>query len=809
MKASDVLSTSAVILGLLHAAPVIAQEAPGERTEDQEVVTLGEIVVTAQRVEENVQRTPVAVAVIDPDALIRSGVSRPDQLTNLVPAFVGQEAGGPYQTYFVRGVGNFTANPYSDPAIAFNADGVYIGRPSSSSGFFYDLSRVEVLKGPQGTLYGRNATGGAVNVIPARPVLGENSAELVAGFGNFSAIEAQGAVNVALGDRSALRFAANIMQHDGYLSDGTAEQDDWGARLQYLVEPTDSLSIRLAADYSEQNGAGPGAYLVGTFAFAGPAGYVLTPAPGVTDKIGLHSPQTDAVLSSVFNSQAGRVLEPLGTFPFNDNQYWGVLAELEWSTDAGTLTVLPAYREAELDFLFTAPAFRGGRTVEQDEQFSIEARWAGKAGDRVDYLVGAYYFDESVEAAAQFAQLVLSPYQTLVTDTESTAVFGKVTFSLTDTLRLTAAGRYTEDKKRFDGVSETHLLFCGNPAPPQDFCPDVPLMPFFETAEELRAFYASNGIPVTPVPLYVLPGFVDGTPFVLNAPIPINSKLDNDKFTYRAALEWDVAPRSLLYLSYETGYRSGGFSFARGLETYLPEEIKATTLGSKNRFFDNRLQLNVELFRWKYTDQQYSQFGYDRGNPPATVFVTRNIGNSTNQGIDIEMQWLATPNTLIGTTLQYLDAEYDSFVYLTPNQGLPPNTACAFSPTTENGLNEWRVDCSGREAFNAPEWSFNASIQQTIPLGDNRIVLQASTRFRDDMWVAPDYQPWALSKSDWQSNLAVTFDHADGNWFVTGFVNNIEDNRRITYISTTPSVSAVTAMFSAPRTYGLRVGFRF
>lgn len=808
MKASDLLSTSAAILGLLHAAPVLAQQAPADRAQEQGTATLSEIVVTAQRVEENVQRTPVAVAVVEPDALIQAGVSRPDQLTNLVPALVGQEAGGPYQTFFMRGVGNFTANPYSDPAIAFNADGVYIGRPSSTSGFFYDLSRVEVLKGPQGTLYGRNATGGAINVIPTRPVLGETTAELVAGFGNYSAIEAQGAVNVAVSDRSALRFAANIVQHDGYLSDGTAEQDDWAARLQYLVEPTDSLSIRLAADYAEQKGAGPGAYLVGTFSFAGPAGYVLTPAPGVTDRIGLHAPETNAALSSVFNPQAGRVLEPLGTFPFNDNQYWGALAELEWRTAAGKLTVLPAYRKAELDFLFTMPAFRGGRTIEQDEQFSVEARWAGEAGDRVDYLLGAYYFDESVEATAQFAQLVLTPYQTLVSDTESTAVFGKATFSLTDTVRLTAAGRYTDDSKHFDGVSDTELLFCGDPAPPQDFCPNLPLMPLVDTAAELQAFYASRGIPVTPVPLFVLPGFDPGTPFVLDAPIPIDSSLDNDKFTYRAALEWDVAPRSLLYLSYETGYRSGGFSFARGLETFLPEEIKATTIGSKNRFFDERLQLNVELYRWKYTDQQYSQFGYDRGNPPATVFLTRNIGDSTNQGVDIDMQLLATPNTLIGATLQYLDAEYDSFVYFTPNQGLPPNTACAFSPTTENGLAEWRVDCSGRRAFNAPEWSFNASIQQTIPLGENRLVLQASTRFRDDMWVAPDYQPWALSKSDWQSNLAVTFDHADGAWFVTGFVNNLENHRRVTFVSTTPSVNAVTAAFSAPRTYGVRLGFK-
>ena len=117
MKASDLLSTSAAILGLLYAAPMLAQQAPAD-AEEQGAVTLSEIVVTAQRVEEDVQRTPVAVAVVEPDALIQAGVSRPDQLASLVPALVGQEAGGPYQTFFMRGVGNFTVNPYSDPAIA-------------------------------------------------------------------------------------------------------------------------------------------------------------------------------------------------------------------------------------------------------------------------------------------------------------------------------------------------------------------------------------------------------------------------------------------------------------------------------------------------------------------------------------------------------------------------------------------------------------------------------------------------------------------------------------------------------------------
>src|SRR5690606_10275750 len=215
--------------------------------------------------------------------------------------------------------------------------------------------------------------------------------------------------------------------------------------------------------------------------------------------------------------------------------------EVNLRTDAGTFTLQPAYREADLDYTFTS-VFREGFTEETDKQTSIEARWAGEIGPSLDYLIGGMYFDESISARARYNQFTLSPYQTFTTGTESWAGFGKVTFRPIEPLSLTVGGRYTSDRKRFDGTSTVYILFCGNPAPPQDFCPTLPFIPTVATPGELESFYGSRGIPVTPVPLYVLPPAAGGSataPFVLRSPIVINSGLKNDKFTYRLAAQYD------------------------------------------------------------------------------------------------------------------------------------------------------------------------------------------------------------------------------------------------------------------------------
>jgi iron complex outermembrane receptor protein len=823
---------SVSLWALVAAMPAASQDAPVQSTPEAnapqgaavgtttpEGEGLADIVVTAQRVTESSQRTPLAIDVIKPEELQRQNVIRAEDLSRTSPALAAASGGGPTTVFFVRGVGNATVNAYSDPAIAFNYDGVYIGRPSSTSGVFYDLQRVEVLKGPQGTLYGRNATGGAINVIPNRPKLGQTSGEFTLGYGNYDWLTGQAALNLPIGDKVAARVAGTIARHDAFMSDGTGTQREYGARAQLYAEPTDALNMRLGLDYSHQGGSGASGFYIGTvdpvFGATGFAGYKYTPT-GFSRQQGLLDPRSNALLSSRFVTTVGRTGAVVDGQPYNDNDYWGATGELNYKTDAGTLTIQPAYREATLDYTFNG-VFRAGGVREKDKQTSVEARWAGNFGPSLDYLLGGMYFDEDVDTPnAFYNQSTLSPIQSFTTATKSYAGFGKLTFRPIEKLSLTAAGRYTSDKKTFDGLSQVYILFCGNPASfPPNNCPTLPFVPSLRSTAEMENFYTSRGVPVTPVPLFVLPPIAGGSqtaPFLLRSPIAINSGLKNEKFTYRLAAQYDLTSRNMLYASFETGYHGGGFSFARGVETYKPETIQAYTIGAKNRFLGNRLQINAEAFVWKYKNQQFTQFGYDLGTPPATVFLTRNIGDSTIKGADIDIDVLATRTTLLSANVQYLDTKYDNFTYYAPNQGLPPNTTCGFSPVTQTtpggAISVYRVDCSGKRAFNSPKWSLNLNGQQTIPLGSTKLVLQAGTRYRGSSFTSADYLPYLKSEANFVSNASITLTSGNERWFVSAYVFNIENNQRLT-TATTNSAGAISAAGEPPRTYGLRIGGKF
>ena len=636
--------TSASILAFA-AVPAQAQTAPVPQSTPADNANQGaapapaatdasgiqDIVVTAQRIEQSAQKAPLPIAVVRPEDLVRENVTRAEDLSRLVPALVAATNGGATTSFFLRGVGNFTSNSYSDPAIAFNYDGVYIGRPSNTQGFFYDLQRVEVLKGPQGTLYGRNATGGAINVIPNRPIVGETSAEAEASYGDYNAVQAQGAVNLPIGTTGAFRLSGTYDRHDGYLSDGTSNQRLFGLRAQVLADLTPNLTTRVAIDYTHDGGTGAGGFLYGSTAFNGTS-YVFTPTPGITPDIGLTDPRSGAALQNVYVAQAGRNAEALGTYPSQSNNFWGVTDETNWMTSVGTLTVQAAYREADVHTLSNAASFRDYIIDEHDQQYSLEARFAGSVGP-VDYLVGGYYFNESIKAHSAINQYTLSVFQDYATGTESKAGFGRLAYHVTPMVTLTAAGRYTSDSKRFDGTSDIYNLFCGNGrGAPLNSCPNLPFFPAVSTAAQTVAYYQARGILISPIPLGIIGALPPGTPSVLSSSLPIDAVTDTSKFTYRLAADWQVTASNLLYASYETGYHGGGFSYARGLESYQPETIEAYTIGSKNRFFDRRVQLNIEGFYWKYKNQQFSQFGYDLGSPPNLVFYTSNVGRSTNQG---------------------------------------------------------------------------------------------------------------------------------------------------------------------------------
>ena len=736
---------------------------------------------TAQQRGENLQKVAVAVAVVSGSDLINSGIRGIDQLGTLVPAIqIPNSSQGNF--IFVRGVGNFSFTPNSDPAAAYNFDGVYVGRASSTLGSFYDLERVEVLKGPQGTLYGRNATAGALNVLPVQPRLGETSGYVTGTYGNYDAITAEGALNLGLGDNAALRVSANYGNHEGYLRDGTQDEDQFGVRAQLKVDLTPDLTVRVAGDYSEQRGSASSSSYSSKFAFSPATGFTVTPS-GLPEDEGLFTAraQTYRTTNGAAGNLVGRFSDPLLFRPFQRNNVYGISVHVDYSTPIGTVSVIPAWRIGYKNNLSTDAAQQIGTTSEA-EQYSIEARLVSDGGGLIDYNLGVFYFSEQINddlynSGGTQAGFIKSRYKT-----QSPAAYGRVTLNATDWLRFTGGLRYTEDRKDFTSLSQTLALVCAVPAA----CPTAPLLPFTRTLAQQPFLPATSGATIVRAPgILIARGDVAST-----------GELRQDKITYRGAIEVDLGPRSLLYGSIETGYRAGGFNAAFN---FGPETLTAYTIGSKNRFLDDRLQLNLEGFIWKYRGQQINFLGVD---PLGRIGVlTQNVGTSDIKGFEVEARARVTRGTTLSANVQYLDATYDSFSFNTPAR---PFTGCAVTQTTT-----FNVNCVGRPAVNSPKWTLNFGGEQIIPLGEYQVVLSADTQYRSSRFVGFGYTAEEFVRSNWASNAHLSFGTTDGRYVIGAFVRNIEDNRVITSAQTVPASNLIVKLRSAPRTYGVRLSTRF
>jgi iron complex outermembrane receptor protein len=280
------------------------------------------------------------------------------------------------------------------------------------------------------------------------------------------------------------------------------------------------------------------------------------------------------------------------------------------------------------------------------------------------------------------------------------------------------------------------------------------------------------------------------------------------KVTWRAGIDWDVTSRNLVYASFETGFKSGGFFETRDAGSYKPENIDAWTIGSKNRFFDNRLQLNLEAFYWKYKNQQISHLGLDSGG--ALIFPTENVGRSTMKGFEVEGQYLLTRDTLFNVNVQYVDAIYKSFVYNTPNVGAPPQTGC--TATLSSDFANYAVDCSGHRPPQAPKWSVNLGLQQTFPLASGaKVVFDARAHFQTRTLTALDFLPDEYQPSYWTGDFQLTYHSPSDHWTIGAYANNIGNATIIgqSYLVTYSAVPTLSSILRPPRTYGVRAGVRF
>ncbi|MFB0610685.1 TonB-dependent receptor [Aurantiacibacter poecillastricola] len=791
---------------------------------------LNTITVTAQRREESLQDAAIPINAVSGDELARTGVVDATQLNKVAPALYVPEAGGANVGYFIRGVGNFANNGYTNPAVAFNLDGVYIGRPSSTVASFLDVDRVEVLKGPQGTLYGRNATGGAVNVIPNAPRLGVLEGSVSAQYGNYDAIQTTGIINLPVGDSIAARLAGTYSERDGYYDDGTGSAEDLALRGQLFFEMSPAADLRISADYSTQKGTGPGLNVDGVYTFAPftPNAtvpnwqFIEAPASVREPFTGLFAPQSLEFIED--NATAAPLYSPVEgyAYPYRNDEYLGINAEFNLDLGGADLVLIPAFRRSQLDNQFNGPPFKAGINQDTAEQFSIEGRLSGDAGP-VEWLLGAYYFDESVEGVNSYNQFSTTSFQDFATDTESVAVFARASYSLTEDFRVVGGIRYTDESRSIDAVSISTTGVCLRESafgPPS--CPQVPTIPvgltLQDSLEQLDPALFPAGSPLDrPVPYGAFPygpfGPMGPQALLINTPTEIVRSSGDEEITWRAALEYDATPDNLLYASFETGFRAGGFNLTFGQEEYDPEYIDAYTLGSKNSFFDNRLQLNFEAFYWEYRGQQLAALGIDdRGN---NSFYTRNVGESSIKGAEIDFQALLTETTLLRGGVQYLDATYDTFVYeqvdlsdaTDPPNFLTPITGCDYTQNL-GAQRTFTVDCSGKPALNAPDWTLSLGVQQTFEMRDYEVIATLDGRYRSDRVIGFNYLPTGNSGDDVTLDASISLVPYDRGFTASIFVRNLT-NESMRSLYQLGAANVASATLEPPRTYGLRLGYEF
>jgi iron complex outermembrane receptor protein len=667
---------------------------------------LAEIVVTAQKRAENVQTVPISVTAVSGEDLRKQGVVDILALANVAPGVqVSTGVLGPQIN--IRGVTSTNSTEVGDPAVAFHVDGVYDGRPRSASGTFYDVDRIEVLRGPQGTLYGRNATAGSVNVITNKPKsIFEASAEVETG--NYGLISTTGVLNVPLAPWAAFRAAVQTYKHDGYTNNEPSpdanDDDIRSGRIHLLLTPADSLAVLFSGDIFRNTGVG----------------IQLRPLPFNGD------PFTFPIDNAAGN-------------PHNDQKQNGGSVTVNWGLGAATVTYIGAYRNDELDS--TGPSSTSPVPVNvalyQDQQ-SHELRVAGETS-ALKWLGGVFYYDEhqTVNVAIPQGADILGFIQNPV-KSASKALFTQETYSLLPDLRLTGGLRYSKDtKSRTGGV-------------------------FFD------------GVLVSP-----------------------NIAADSwSAVNYRAAVDWDVTRSSLLYGSVTTGYKAGGYMDGVPPNAYGPEHLTAYEVGSKNRFLDNRLQLNLASYYYDYRDYQVSYTGLLFPDDPNGPIITRttNAKKAVNYGAEGELLFALTNHDRVNANVSWLHATYEN---------LQLQFVDLFG----------RSDYSGNRMVGAPDFSANLGYEHTWSLGGaGDLTARGQVQYIGNQDL--DYRNFPLTRQGGfaTTNTNLIYTSTDERWRVELWARNLGNKAYL--VAAGPNTSPAdpttgTGVLGTPRTYGVRLSVRY
>ena len=741
---------TAAVLSLALTSPVIAQDtASAEEADD---LMLEEVIVTATRREENLQLVPIAVSAVTGDELAFRGAQNITDIAETIPSLTVEptRATNSTLTAFIRGVGQQDPLAGFEPGVALYLDDVYMSRPQGALLDIYDVERIEVLRGPQGTLYGRNAVGGAIKYVTRR-LSDEPSLRLRGVVGSYSQRDLVATGSVPLGDTFKIGGSIASFNRDGFGDNLTTgehnyNKDVFAYRLSAEFAPTENFLIRFGYDHT-QDDSDP---VIGHRLF--PATISGTP-----------------VFSDLYDTTGGASQLPstAGIDGNNELEAEGFHVTLNWMlNDEWTLRSITAsredYTESVIDFDGAELMDFDAQVIYDNEQFSQELQMLYN-GDRLRMVAGLYYLDAS--AANDFdvvlGLLGVTAYTGGSVDTDATSLFVDFTYDINDSLALSVGGRYTSDKR---------------------------------SAEIFRGTYLGIGSPF----------FGNDTAFLLVTSSDYTANKTFKDFSPRIVMNYSFNDDMMFYGGYTQGYKAGSFD-PRGSNFvtpeaeagFDPETVDSYEVGLKSTWLDGRARTNIALFYSDYHDMQIpGSVGVDSdgdGVNDGFVGAVTNAGKAEIMGIEFEGIFAITNNLTATAAFSLLDADMKEFILNGVNvadqravQNTPEemfNLALNYDMALFNGSLRWGVN-----------WSYKGdTVQFEVPAPV--IDQKAYSLFNASVtWVSDD-DKWLVGI--YGRNLADEDIKTAGYCFGTGcpFALGLEDN--------------TTVFYAPPRTYALAVEYRF
>lgn len=752
MKTKLYTQTAIVVLALCSATTAGAQTqdisnaAPADSQVDSNAV--GEIIVTAQKRSESVQKIPLAVSAIGGDSLQQRGATGLAALGSVVPGLNVSETVGQAKLT-LRGIGVDNISIGAESSVAFNQDGIFYSRSAAALASFYDVDRVEVLRGPQGTLYGRNATGGSINIITNRPTSTVHGA-LNLTLGNYETVNGDGFVNGPLSDNIDARLSFQVLHHGGYgknLVTGADidNKESQAVRLQFLFKPSDRLSILLAGDYYHARDRS------NTLHYFQPGGFDLASNPVVPTGLllGGYAPADERDIASAGDPRAKA-------------DFGGVRADVSYDiSDSVTIRSLTAYRYSKYTLntdisplaisLFPLTIVEKSNQVTQEFQLNIES-------DRNKFVSGIFYLNERIsgyDAAPLNLQAVGAPGPFFVQGffgggrlkTDAAAIYAQDTYTLADPVRLTVGARYSWERK---GVDDQSAFDFATPYPPAM----APTTPHHVDHETFKSFTPKIGIDV------------------------------------------DVAPQTLVYASFSKGFKSGTYNVGSAGKALRPEKVDAYEAGLKTTLGGGMFRANIAGFYYNYTDLQV-------GKVQGPLVVLENAATARIYGIEGELVARPVRNLSVSLNASWLHARFRN--YKTADQARPLGDG-----STIDEFRQPAFDLAGNALPQAPNYTIDLAAEYTAQLDSGTLTFRGESNWSDRVFFSPFNRDEVSQKPYNIQNAYITYDDGS-NWRASLFMKNIANKtiRTSGLVGTALVGSPVNGFLMPPRTFGATLGYRF